>query len=971
VNQDTDQRNLNQVVLVAMDAYAGRVCFRVESETGYRKITYRELSDLTFRVAGYLCREGLAPGDRVVIVAENSAEWMASFLGCLMAGGVAVPLRGSLPPDEICRMMGEAGARVAVIQEPELLRRLERAGLGASEPASVLLVDDTPKPDLALARAADARDDLEVTSFADLRSTPLPMGERDRIRREADELSGDALAAIHFTTARGPGNPLGVVFDHRRRLEAMRQLGDWLTLGRDEVPITVLPWSYPPSLLLSLRYLLSGVSNVLTASQPELPDERRAAEARVFENLRHTSPTSGLATPFAFERLLSRVTAGIDHLPGHRREVFHWALRIGREYRAAGPAASRELRDGWTSADRTIFSQIRADLGGRLRRIYSVGAPLPPHLVEFLEVIGLEPITLYALTEAGGFPALGRSRLGTCGGVAPGFQIRIADDGEVLVRSRSVMCGYWQRPDETREVLDPEGWLRTGDLGRFDGDGELCLTGHKQSRFVLSTGRAIMPTTIEFALASSTLVSQAVVFGAGRPYATALVVPDWKAVARRLQEDAGEAPEGELSAADPQVIELLEGVREEFNRHLDGWKRIQRWTLLDRPLTEAAGELAASMTPNRTVVSERYAAEIEAMYPARKRPAETEVTHIPLKLDELRELYEKQDILDAWLEDAGIGFLFDLARDQGIHPSSMVHICETVAAIAQMQSEERPLSTALIVGDPARIARILPESQIQLHRYDHIRRMRGVVVSLAEMVDGLVLGYVLDQHGYVRGIHHLGVELDDEVSYLLGPRFRHHAAIARHCEAVVFFVPPGGRQARVFAAGQLVGRYANGNWSSESVDQVDRTLARLAEDEAYDISLLQRLLRCAFRMSEANHGAIFMVGDADLILAHSDPPLISAFATIVTADLGRLSDTELINFARQDGATVIDAGGRFRGAKVLLRPAPETRAEIGPGKGARHSSAAKMSAEAECLAITVSQDGPISAYCRGKLILSL
>ena len=113
MNQDGDQRNLNQAFLVAMDAYAGRVCFRVESGVRYRQITYRELSDLTFRVAGYLCRKGLAAGDRVVIVAENSAEWMASFLGCLMAGGVAVPLRGSLPPDEICRMMGEAGARVA------------------------------------------------------------------------------------------------------------------------------------------------------------------------------------------------------------------------------------------------------------------------------------------------------------------------------------------------------------------------------------------------------------------------------------------------------------------------------------------------------------------------------------------------------------------------------------------------------------------------------------------------------------------------------------------------------------------------------------------------------------------------------------------------------------------------------------------------------------------------------------------
>ena len=127
------------------------------------------------------------------------------------------------------------------------------------------------------------------------------------------------------------------------------------------------------------------------------------------------------------------------------------------------------------------------------------------------------------------------------------------------------------------------------------------------------------------------------------------------------------------------------------------------------------------------------------------------MTQVRLEPEQLRELFEKQDILDAWMADAGIGFLFEIAREQRIHPPSMVHICEIAAAIAQMQSEERALSTALIVGDPARIGRVLPESEIQLQRYDHIRRMRQVVITLAEMVDGLVLGFVLDQNGYLRG----------------------------------------------------------------------------------------------------------------------------------------------------------------------------------------------------------------------------
>ena len=384
-----------------------------------------------------------------------------------------------------------------------------------------------------------------------------------------------------------------------------------------------------------------------------------------------------------------------------------------------------------------------------------------------------------------------------------------------------------------------------------------------------------------------------------------------------------------------------------------------------------AGELNVAMTLNRQVVAERYADQIDAMYPRTARLEQRKITEVPLEPEQLRDLFEKQDILDAWMADAGIGFLFEIARAHDIHPPSMVHLCETAAAIAQMQSEERPLSTALIVGDPSRISRILPESEIQLQRYDHIRRMRRVVMTLAEMVDGLVLGFVIDQHGYVRGICKLEVELDGDASYLLGPQFRRHAAISRHCDAMVFFVPHGGRQVRVFSGGQLVGRYAGGNWSSESMERVDRELGRLAAEDGYDQALLQRLLRGAFRMSEENLGAIFLVGDADHVLEHSDPPVISAFATITGAPVDRLSDAELINFAKQDGATVIDSEGVFRSCKVLLRPAAETPAEIGPGKGARHSSAAKMSAEAGCLAIVVSQDGPITAYEGGRRVFSL
>ncbi len=944
--------NLNQVLLVALGAFADRTCLRVKSGLRYRSVSYRQLENHAFRVAGFLRRGGLRVGDRVAIAAESSVEWLVAYLGCQFAGGIAVPLRTSTPVGDLCSMLADSGAIGAVVQGGQQLSCLEQIAGELNELQSVLVIDSHAGPSLP-SRVA-------VTPFAEVLADPLSSRDRRDLRAEAESLPADALSSIQYT-AQETGRPRGAVFEHRARVETMRRLGEWMSFDRDDLAFTVLPWAYPPSLLFTLRCLLSGVPNVLASS-----------DAEGFDDLRQASPTLAMVTPFVLERFYNRVMSGLSQLPRSRRDVFRWALSIGKQYRAAGEAGPEELREGYARADRTFFSQIRAELGGRLSQVYSVGAPLPPHVADFAEAIGIEPVSLYSLTEAGGFPAISRPGVrcpGTCGRVGAGYQVRIADDGEVLVRGETVMREVWRRPEETHAVMTRGGWLHTGDLGRFDQEGNLYLTGHKQSRFVLSTGRTVTPTSIENALVASPLVVQAIAFGDGRPYVTALVVPDWDAVGAVLR-DNGQAVEPRV-AHRPEAERLLERVREDVNRELDGWERVEKLTLLDEPLSEAAGELNLSMTANRQVVAERYAAEIEAMYPRAARLEQKELTQVRLDPEQLRELFEKQDILDAWLADAGIGFLFDIARAQAIHPPSMVHICETAAAVAQMQSEERPLSTALIVGDPARISRILPESEIQLQRYDHIRRMRRVVIGLAEMVDGLVLGFVLDQHGYVRGIHKLEVALDGDASYLLGPQFRQHAAISRRCSAMVFFVPAGGRQVRVFSNGRLVGRYANGYWSTESVERVDTALERLATDDGYDLALLRRLLRCAFRMSEQNLGAIFLVGDAEAVLGQSDPPAISAFANISSAPVATLSDSELINFAKQDGATVIDGDGVFRSCKVLLRPAAETQAEIGTGKGARHSSAAKMSAEASCLAITVSQDGPITAYESGRRIFSL
>lgn len=974
-------KNLNQVLLAAMDTYAERICFQVKRGKGYRHISYQRFQEMTFRMARFLHGQNISNGERVAIATPNCLEWMVVYMATLLAGGVAVPLRTSVAPDRFRFTLQDSGARMLVLADEEHLHMV----------SELLTSPDNPLPNLQFILMVDELKDsaVQTISMAEILAEPeLSAEEYERIHLHALNTPPETLAAIYYT-AGGTDRPKGAVFDHSRLLATVRHLSG-LRLEEDDLAFTIVPWSFAASLSAALHYFLSGVANIVGGG-----------DESVREVMQQNSPTVTLNMPYFLEQFYEEVMEIVMQMPEASREVFQWAVAKGREFHAAGAAASPELREEYARADMTFFSNIRGQIGGRMRRFFSTGAPLSQNLADFFEAIGLPALNIYSLTEAGGFPAISQldgHRPGSCGRVAPGFEIRIAEDGEVLVRGRSIMNEYWGWPAETQQVLDVEGWLHTGDLGYFDQDDYLFLTGRKRPVMILSTGRKVMPTTLEEMLMAHPIITEAVVFGEGRPYVSALLVPDLETLVDHLQPDEGqenedlvnvgpastglkwfwqheneEAGEPVVTTAHPRVKALFDSVVKQVNSRLDRWARIEKYGLYDQAYSEAANELSRLRTQERHQLAERYAVQIEAMYPPAPQLMEKKITQVHVSPERMRELLEKESMLDAWLADAGIEFLFNLARVKQIDAPSMVHICDVAASIAQMENEAKPLSTALIVGDPSRINRILTRSEIRLLRWDHIRRMRNILITLAKMVDGLVLSYVVDKHGYVRGIRKLKLDepLDDPSNMLLGPQFRRHAVISQLCDAVVFFVPAPGRQVRVFADGQLVGRYSNGDWSPESMAQVNQTIAQLAKRRNYDLALVQRVLRCAFQMSEENLGAIFLLGEANLIMERSDAPEISSFAAIVNADIEQLTDRELINFAKQDGATVIDVQGQFRGCMVLLRPDANTQADIGLGKGARHSSAAKMSAEAQCLAITVSQDGPITLYDCGRRILSL
>jgi long-chain acyl-CoA synthetase len=598
---DEPTENLNQALLEAMDTYARRTCFHLKRGKRFRAISYQHFQTLTFRLTNFLHTHGITNGERIAIIADNPLEWMVVYVASLLSGNVPVPLRAWLPPDMLRAMVKDSGACLAVIQGEGQRWLIEAARQGLPECETVLVVNeiDTPRP--------------WVLPIATILAKSTTSKEDEKIHDLAAGVKGHALASIYYKT----GQPRGIVFSHAQRLAAVHSMADWFTLNEDDVAITtILAWSLA-SLDAALHYFLSGVPHIV-AESGDLTQNQQA------------TPTVILTTPSGFEEFYNIIMAEIQELPSARQALFQWAMTVGREYREAGLAASEELRQAYARADLTFFSPIRARSGGRLYRIYSTGAPLPQKWAEFTEIIGTLPLNVYSLTEAGGFPATSRPearRPGSCGQVAPGFQIRIADDGEVLVRGRAVMKEYWQRPEETRQVLDEDGWIHTGDLGRFDRDGYLYLTGHKQPQIVLSTGRNVTPGAIENALTASPYISQAVLFGEGRNYIAALITPDLAAVTSQLQE-AETGSSAPLSVEHPQVKALIAEAVTEVNNRLDSWTEVKEYHLLADPLCQQAGELTSSQKPCRDVVAERYAAEIEALYPRTIQFEQKDLSHV-------------------------------------------------------------------------------------------------------------------------------------------------------------------------------------------------------------------------------------------------------------------------------------------------------------------------------------------------------
>jgi long-chain acyl-CoA synthetase len=589
----------------------------------WRESTWRDWDAASREIAGGLIALGLQPGDRAAILANTRPEWMHADVGVLMAGAVTVPIYQSNLADECQYILADSAAKVAFVENPLQLEKLVAVKRDLPGVVRVVLFDETvrlDKPD-AKGRLELRTDDVLppadrdwVLPLATLRSdgrTWLAAHAGELERRWASVTPDDLFTIVY--TSGTTGRPKGVMLTHDNICFTTQAVRGVLPLNEDDEQLLFLPLAHIFAKFLEWVTVERG-SRIAFAE----------SIAAVVQNLGEVRPVFLGAVPRVYEKVYAKIQANRNGAPPTKQRIFDWAVSVGRRVSALeqkGRPVPFALELQRRLAHKLVFAKIHAVLGGRIRLLVSGGAPLAREIAEFFHAVGILIVEGYGLTEttaASSINRVERFRFGTVGQAIPGVEVKIADDGEILLRGRTVFRGYFNRPDDTREAIDPEGWFHTGDIGVLeakDGVDMLRITDRKKDLIVTAGGKNIAPQNLENALKTTPFVSQVMVHGDQRPYLTALVTLNEEAVRGFAKErglDAA-APIAELSRR-PEVRALVGRAVDELNAREPSYSTIKKFEILPQDFSQETGELTPTLKVKRKFTTEKYRAILDGFY---------------------------------------------------------------------------------------------------------------------------------------------------------------------------------------------------------------------------------------------------------------------------------------------------------------------------------------------------------------------
>jgi long-chain acyl-CoA synthetase len=562
------------------------------------RISANEFVRRVRHVALGLADAGIRPSDRVALISENRPEWSIVDLAILSFGAITVPLYTTQALDQIEFILKDSGARALVVSGGRVLKHARKGFENLDQLEQVIVFD--PEGAHGLARA-------KTLESIEARGATIEQDDPDAFARLTSEVRPDHLATIIYTSGT-TGEPKGVMLTHDNFISDVRSITDGLPISPADVSLSVLPLSHIFERTVFYVFCYCGVA-VNYAPSFDV----------VGEYLREVQPTIMTAVPRLFEKVYHRIVKKGMSAGGMKSKIFARSLEIGQRYaelKYKGARIPVSLKARHAVADRLVFTKWREGIGGRLRYFVSGGAPLSPTLSYSFLGAGINILQGYGMTETC-IVCANRPEdncVGSIGKPFAGIEVSIAEDGEMLVRGRNVMRGYYGHDDATQAVMR-DGWFATGDVGYIDDHGHIWLTDRKKDLFKLSNGKYIAPQLIESLLKQSEFVNQVVVVGSSRKFPAALIVPDWEALKSALRHQGKEATgtHAEL-AGQPAAVKLVQKAITAVTAHLTDYERVRRVALLAEEFSIEKGEMTPTLKVKRAVIDQKYGELIDELY---------------------------------------------------------------------------------------------------------------------------------------------------------------------------------------------------------------------------------------------------------------------------------------------------------------------------------------------------------------------
>jgi long-chain acyl-CoA synthetase len=585
---------LNDIFFAAVERNLDRIMLYRDTQNNapqWQAITSRQFGQRVARTARTLHAWGIRPGDRIAILSENRPEWPVADIASLLLGAVTVPLYTTLTAEQSAFLLNDSGCRAIFLSSDQQLQKI--LPILPQTKIETIVVMDRVQFSGDLGGKCVAMDPIMHQGSGDLDAG---------IEAAARAMRPDDLATIVYTSGT-TGASKGAMLTHGNiASNILCSLLDF-NVEPGQISISFLPLCHITARHVDFAMIYHGVTLAYCPFMENLP-----------ATLLEVRPTTFVAVPRVYEKIYAQAEQKAKGLP--KRAVFDWAISVGRGHKPEILAGQTPTSRSWKLANKLVFSKIREALGGKLETFISGGAPLGRELAEWYACAGIRIHEGYGLTETSPVIALNtpvNHRIGTVGKILPNLEVRIAADGEILVKGPSVFQGYWNRPEATKAALE-DGWFKTGDIGNIDADGYLSVTDRKKDLIKTSGGKFIAPQPIENSLKLSPLVGVAAILGDKRKFASVLISPNFAAL-----EDWARANEIAFSSrielvADPKVQSLYEGIVEGINQNLARFEKLKRVLLVGDEFSIESGIMTPTLKLKRRVVEERYRKQIDELY---------------------------------------------------------------------------------------------------------------------------------------------------------------------------------------------------------------------------------------------------------------------------------------------------------------------------------------------------------------------